>query len=178
MPSLCCALQLLWLLSTITSHQVVVTSASSGSSSHLPLSQLSEELEVEVDEGVQLREQPVQQLGLHVQVGRHPLAEHLLDHLQQLAVVLLRDDELVDVLLPLGLVLLQRRGHAVWHGGRPGLGLLPLDPERGVRVQVAEADGEGLGEVLGGEQLRVQEVLPIPVNILANIRGLAADKVN
>ena len=55
---------------------------------------------------------------------------------------------------------------------------IPLYPQSGVSVEVPEADGEVRGEVLGGEQLRVQEVLPVPVNILANIRGLAADKVN
>ena len=72
----------------------------------LALSQLPQELKVNADKGVELWEQAVQQLGLHVQVGGHPLAEHLLDHLEQLAVMLLRDNELVHMLLPLGFVLL------------------------------------------------------------------------
>ena len=111
---------------------------------------------MKIDQSVQLRKQPVQQVGLHVQVGRHPLAEHLLDHLQQLTVMLLRDDELVDVLLTLGLVLLQSGGHAVRYRGRPGLGLLPLDPQEGVRVQVTEADGETFRELLRRKQLCIK----------------------
>ena len=65
----------------------------------LPLPQLPQELEVHVDEGVELGEEALEELRLHVEVLGEALAEDPLDHLQQLAVVLLGDDELVDVLL-------------------------------------------------------------------------------
>ena len=59
------------------------------------------------DQGIELGEQAVKEFRLHVQVGCHPLTEHLLDDLEQLTVMLLRDYELVDVLLSLGLVSLK-----------------------------------------------------------------------
>ena len=62
---------------------------------------------MQTDQGVQLGEETVQQLRLHVQIVGHPLAEHLLDHLQQLTVMLLCDDELVDMFLTLGFMRLQ-----------------------------------------------------------------------
>ena len=51
---------------------------------------------------------------------------------------------------------------------------IPLYPQSGVSVEVPEADGEVRGEVLGGEELRVQEVFPIPVHLIPVICRLAA----
>ena len=127
-------------------------------------------------QSVQLRKESVQQIRLHIQVCRHPLAEHLLDHLQQLTVMLLRDDELVDVLLTLGLVSLQSRGHSIRHGGRPGLGLLPLDPQEGVGVEVAEADGESLGKLFRRQELCVKKILSVSIHLFSVLSRFTKNK--
>ena len=60
-----------------------------------------------VDEGVELGEEPLEELRLHVEVLGEALAEDPLDYLEQLAVVLLGDDKLVDVLLQIERVILE-----------------------------------------------------------------------
>ena len=60
----------------------------------LTLPELPQEIKMNTDQGIELGEQAVKEFRLHVQVGGHPLTEHLLDDLEQLTVMLLSDDEL------------------------------------------------------------------------------------
>ena len=55
-----------------------------------------------------------------------PNSLSLSSNLEKLAVMLLGDDELVDVLLSLGLVRLKRAGQTGRHASRPRLGLVLL----------------------------------------------------
>lgn len=49
--------------------------------SYLSVPELPEKLEVDVDESLELGEEPLQELRLHVQIAHHSLAEHFLDYL-------------------------------------------------------------------------------------------------
>ena len=128
---------------------------------------------MKIDQSVELRKESVQQLWLHVQIVGHPLTEHLLDHLQQLTMVLLSDDELVDVLLSLGFVRLQGGCNSFRNSGRPSLRLLSLNPQEGICVKIAETNGEAVRKFLGRQKLRVQKVLPVTINLLSLLSGFA-----
>ena len=43
--------------------------------------ELPEKLEVNIDESLELGEEPLQKLRLHVQIAHHSLAEYFLDYL-------------------------------------------------------------------------------------------------
>ena len=119
---------------------------------------------------LKLGEKSVQELWLHVQVGDHPLAEHLLDHLEQLAVVLLCHYELINMLLSFRLVWLQRRSHSFRDRGSPGFWLLFLYSQEWVCVQISQGNWETLGKLLRGQELRVKQVLSVTLNILSVLR--------
>ena len=55
--------------------------------------------------------------------------------------------------------------------------LIPLYSEGGVRVEIPEANGKVGREVLGGEELSVQEVFPVTIHLLPVISGLAAMEI-
>ena len=67
----------------------------------LTLPELPQELKVNAHKVLQLREEALQEVRLEVKVVLKSLLEDLLHHFQKLTDVLLRHDELVDVLLPL-----------------------------------------------------------------------------
>ena len=123
---------------------------------YLSLSQLTEKLKMQTDQGVQLGEETVQQLRLHVQVVGHPLAEHLLDHLQQLTVMLLCDDELVDMFLTLGFMRLQCRGHAFRNRSSPGLGFLSLNPQERISFEISQRYRETIRKLLGWKKFCIK----------------------
>ena len=119
---------------------------------------------------LKLGKKSVQELWLHVQVGDHPLAEHLLDHLEQLAVVLLCHYELINMLLSFRLMWLQCRSHSFRDRGSPGFWLLFLYSQEWVCVQISQGNWETLGKLLRGQELRVEQVLSVTLNILSVLR--------
>lgn len=114
--------------------------------------QLGQELEVYVHEDLQLREHPVEGRAAVVEVALEALDEDALHGQEHEAVVLLREDELVDVLLALGLALVvvdQPQGRLLAAERRaPGLGVVAAQPElRVLGVEVVEAELLGVVEV-------------------------------
>ena len=81
--------------------------------------------------------------------------------------MLLRDDELIDVFLSFGFMAFKSGHHSLRNRAGPGLRLLSLDPQEGVSVEVAQRDGETVGELLGRQQLRVKKVFSVVLHLLS-----------
>ena len=50
-------------------------------------------------------------------------------------------------------------------------------PEERIGVEVSNIEGKSFGEILSGGNLRVEQVLPVPVHLLAVVRRLAATNI-